>query len=106
MALNLLPYSRFAISDPIIVDGVETFGLFRRFKFLDPRNLQNTQILKFEVRPPFDGRPDRIADTLYGASTLDWVIILFNNPRDTLSFPINGTVIKYPVPSVVFAEIR
>lgn len=83
-----------------------TFGLFNRLNFLDPNNLSEDQIFKFEVRPPFNGRPDLIADEIYGVSILSWVLILFNNPRETLLWPENGSVIKYPSSIVVFSEIR
>jgi len=105
MTINILPYSRFGISEAIIVENKETFGLLTRYSFLDPDNLEPEQIARLEIRPPLNERPDLIADQVYGIPHLHWVIILFNNPRETLNWPLNGTVIRYPVPDVVFAEV-
>jgi len=105
MSINILPYSRFGVSEPIIVDNQETFGLLTRYSFLDASNLEDEEIGRFEVRPPFHERPDLISNQIYNVPSLHWVIILFNNPRQTLNWPPNGTVIRYPLPEVVYAEV-
>ena len=104
MAINLSPRSRFRFSQPIIVNGVETYGKWTPPPFMvdgvDPSKVQS-----FLVTNGVEGRPDLIANTVYGDPRLDWVIIAFNNPLDVLNWPKVGQLIRYPLASVVLPQI-
>lgn len=93
--------SRFGLSQPIIVDGVSTFGLLTKYPFLNPKNLTQQQVTKLTITPDLAGRPDLIAQKLYNSPVLDWVIVLFNKPLNPVGWPVNGAVISAPVVSVV-----
>ena len=104
MPIDLFPRSRFQLSEPVIVDGVETYGKWKQPSFLttelDPGN-----IALFQVTNAFQGRPDLIAYNVYGDPFLDWVLIAFNKPQDVLNWPRAGDVIRYPVATVVIPQL-
>lgn len=105
MSIAVSQHSRFRDSTPIIVDGVETFGLMTRPFFLDAKNLDpDTQIASITVTPDEVGKPWAIANRVYNSPTLDWVIVLFNKPLNPVNWPANGTVLQVPVASVVLAN--
>jgi len=97
-------FSRFSKSELIIVDGKETYGAWAQFKFLKTRPAEDL-IKVFQVTSVTEGRPDLIANQVYGTPLLDWVLIAFNNVRDTLNWPMAGSLIEYPVDSIVLPEI-
>jgi len=99
-------FSRLRFTEPVVINGVETFGSFDRPSFLDRKQLSDEEILEFEVRPPFAKHPDLIAFELYGSERLDWVIVMFNNPENTLNWPPNGAIIQYPSPDLVLPEVQ
>lgn len=101
MSISKEPYSRFNLSDPIKAEGETTFGLLKRFSFLDPNNLKPEQIISVEVTPELAGKPWMIAHQLYRSPVLDWVIVLFNKPINPVNWPAAGMVIKAPIESVV-----
>lgn len=95
------PQSRFALSTPIVFNGVETFGLTTSFPFLDPNNLKPSDIVTLTITSDLAGKPWAIAQQLYNSPVLDWVIVLFNKPLNPVGWPAKGTVIKAPSISVV-----
>lgn len=98
--------SRFAISDPILTrDGEETFGIAKKFRFLDRNNLGDEDILTHVVTINQAGKWDVLADDLYGNVDLHWVFVMFNHLQDPFAGPKNQQVIEYPSPAVVFAEL-
>lgn len=101
MTIEKEPQSRFNLSTPIIFDGVETFGLLTQFPFLDPNNLQPSDIVTLTITADLAGKPWAIANQLYNSPVLDWVIVLFNKPLNPVGWPKIGTVIKAPSNSVV-----
>lgn len=105
MTIQKDPHSRFLLSNPVIHNNVETFGLMAKHFFLDPKNLRDDQINSFEVTPEFAGKPWAIADKLYNSPVLDWVIVLFNKPINPVNWPVVGTVIKVPVEDVVIPNV-
>ncbi len=105
MSIEVDTYSRFLRSDSVFVDNIETFGLLKRPNFLDVESLdQETEVIDFRVVWPFVGRPDAIAREVYGVQFLDWIIILSQNPRNTLNWPPNGITLRLPASEVVFGE--
>ena len=101
MTIEVTSQSRFVLTEPIIKDGVETFGRWKRPDFMKAGELNEDQILTKQIDGEFAGRPDQIALDVYGSPFLDWVVIMFNNPKNTLGWPQNGTVIKLPAPDIV-----
>lgn len=105
MAIETDSNSRFLETEAIIFNGIETFGLWQRPDFLDPDKLNEEDIISVIVEGPQAGRPDVIADILYGSQLLDWVIVMFNKPKNTLGWPSVGDVIRAPSASVVTQNI-
>ncbi|MEM3000617.1 MAG: hypothetical protein QXU32_00675 [Nitrososphaerales archaeon] len=99
------PYSRFNLSEPILFNGEATFGMIKRYPFLDPANLSDNQIISVQVTPELAGKPWMIADKLYNSPILDWVIVLFNKPINPVNWPHAGTIIKAPTESVVLPNV-
>lgn len=101
MSVSKEPQSRFKLSQPISIDGIDTYGLLKKFPFLDANSLDETDIVTIAVTPTLAGKPWAIADRLYGSPVLDWVIILFNRPINPMNWPENGSIIKAPAQKVV-----
>lgn len=97
-------FSRFQQTEQIIVDGVDTFGLWVQPSFLKKRPLEDN-IGVFRVTTATEGRPDLIANELYGTPLLDWVLISFNKVRRTLNWPRAGDSIEFPLDVVVLSEL-
>ena len=97
-------FSRFQRTESVIFDGVETYGSWVQPSFLAKRPQEN-QIGVFRVTSALEGRPDSIADQLYGTPLLDWVLISFNNARRSLNWPKAGDTIEYPLDTVVLPEL-
>ena len=106
MSINTRLNSRFSNSTPILTrDGKETFGIAKKFRFMDRNNLGDNDIMIFNTDPRTAARPDLIALDVYKNSDLLWIPIMFNNVQNPLQWPLNGQVIELPMPSVVFAEL-
>ena len=97
-------FSRFNKTEEIIVDGHVTFGAWSSFSFLTKRP-DESSIGVFRVTSAVAGRPDLIANQLYGTPLLDWVLIAFNRRRRTLNWPMAGDSIEYPLDSIVLPEL-
>lgn len=87
-----------------IVDGVETVGTWNMPTYLVERP-DNSMIYKYYVSSAVEGRPDLIANFVYGTPLLDWVIIAFNNPNDILNWPMAGETIEYPHQDLVMSQL-
>jgi len=97
-------FSRYRSTEPIFYDDNETLGTWAKPAFLLNRPKED-QIGVFRVTSAVEGRPDKIANQLYGSPLLDWVLISFNNARSVLNWPKSGTAIEYPIKSIVIPEI-
>lgn len=97
-------YSRYRTTQLLVVDGKETLGAWSQPPFLLNRPTDD-EIGVFRVTSAVEGRPDLIANQLYGSPLLDWVLIAFNNARTSINWPRAGTAIEYPMKSVVIPEI-
>jgi hypothetical protein len=104
MPLSTNDYSRFKETQTILFNGVETFGKWTPPAILK-RDLPDEDIQFFVVDNSTQGRPDLIANEVYGTTFLDWLVIAFNKPRSTLNWPRTGDVIKLPIQSVALAEL-
>ena len=97
-------FSRFFQTGETIIDGNETFGVWNPPLFLKIRP-EEDKIARFRVTSQTEGRPDTIANRIYGTPLLDWVLISFNKVRDPLNWPKAGDIIEYPIDSIVFPLI-
>lgn len=97
-------FSRFSKTEMIIVDGVETFGRWKEYSFLKNRPADD-DIGVIQITSQLEGRPDSLSQQIYGTPELDWVIIAFNNIRETLNWPKAGDLVEYPVESIVLPEV-
>ena len=106
MGLIMESYSRFKLTEQIIdINGNETFGIMKKYDFLQRDKLDKDDIKKIFIEGTRVGRPDLIALDLYGSSIYYWVLMLFNNVVDPFGWPQNQTLIEAPSSSVVFTEI-
>lgn len=96
--------SRYRTTDMIIVGGAETLGAWNQPSYLLERPGDDF-IASFAVNNTVEGRPDLIANEIYGTPLLDWVIIAFNAPTELLNWPTAGTTIEYPMKELVLAEL-
>jgi len=101
MPIKVPSNSRFKLSDAIVTsDGHETFGLMKKFNFLDSEDY-----IEYKITQPFAHRPDRIADSIYGSPSYFWVVIMYNKQRNPLLWPKLGEIIRLPPPRVVIPEL-
>ena len=103
MPIELPTNSRFIETQPIIRDGLETFGRWKRPSFF--AGLNDDDLVTIVVDNATAGRPDVIAADLYGTPFLEWVIVMLNRPKNTLGWPPTGSTIKAIDPSIVLANI-
>jgi hypothetical protein len=89
----------------VSVDGNNTYGLFKKYSFLDEANLTDNDVIKVTVDSTIAGRPDLISSNLYSTSIYDWVIIMFNKVQNPLNWPKVGSVIKAPRRSVILTSL-
>lgn len=108
---DLHHFSRFRQTPQTIVDGVETLGPWVQPSWLKKKP-NDASIGVFRVNNAFEGRPDLIAERLYGSSLFDWVLIAFNaahnndvGARIGLNWPAAGATIIYPLDSIVYPEL-
>jgi hypothetical protein len=101
MPIDVQDFSRFSDTPVVTKDGVETFGLWARPDWMVKENLDDTQIVKLSINSNYAGRPDRIAQDFYGTVLLEWVVVMFNRPQNTLGWPFLGSVIDLPIASIV-----
>jgi len=106
MAIRARANSRFAISDPILTrDGDETYGIAKKYLFMDRKNLGDKDLKTHIVTVDQVGKLDILAEALYDNADLHWIAPMFNRVENALNWPQNGQVIEYPSASVVFAEL-
>ena len=96
--------SRYRQTEQIVVDGKETVGYWNQPSYLSERPA-NAYINRLYISSALAGRPDLIANALYGSPQLDWVLIAFNNPTEPLNWPSPGTTIEYPSYDLVRSEL-
>jgi len=99
--MEMQPYSRFSQTEPILFDGCETYGRWNNP--LSSAVYNNLIVVVVDNR--YAGRPDLIANVLYGDSSLDWVLITVNNVTETLNWPNAGDTIKAPNPTIMTGEL-
>lgn len=80
-------------------NGLETYGLVEGLDVL--KNLTGDQFTEYTVENGYAGRPDLIAFKFYGQVGYKFALTLSNRPREILSWPLVGDVIKIPDPDLV-----
>jgi hypothetical protein len=105
MPIQIPTDSRFRGTQPVIKDGNESFGLWRRPEFLKEENLDDDDTFLVRVDQTTAGRPDLIAFNNYGSAYLEWVVIMFNRPQDPLGWPPAGLIIRLPRAGLIRALI-
>ena len=105
MAIETESISRFIDTDPIKFNGIETFGKWQAPSFLDRSVLGEDDIIKLQIENRLEGRPDLIALEQYGNSLLEWVVVMFNKPKNPLNWPLTGEIIELPATVIVVRNI-
>lgn len=79
------------------LEKVETKGYVIPGPYIDPTFLTVKETEStYKVGTGYAGRPDLIAQAVYGDSALFWVIIAYNNVTKVMNWPQIGEVIRYP----------
>ena len=99
--MELQAYSRFTQTEQVMFDGNETYGRWN--SPLGPAIYNNLVLIV--VNANYAGRPDLIANDLYGDDSLDWMLIAVNNATDALNWPNAGDTIKVPSTSILTSEL-
>ena len=94
MVIDLQKNNRFKWSDVVDRNGKTVFSRWVMPDFMKEDLIAREKISSFYVTSDLAGRPDLIADQIYGSPNLEWVITMFNAPRETLGWPKTGEVIK------------
>ncbi len=97
-------FSRFKDTPLIIEKGVETYGVWKGFPFTKQRPADEF-IGIYQVTSQTEGRPDLIANAVYGTPYLDWVLIMFNNISEVFGWPRAGMAIEYPLETIVLPNL-
>jgi hypothetical protein len=93
--LDLSVFSRFRTTPPTIFDGEQSFGVWVRPAVLtDKLSQEDLEIV--QVTTDLEGRPDKIAESLYGASELDWLVIAFCQAHEVFGWPHAGDILSLP----------
>lgn len=79
--------------------------MYAKQEFLKPGNLQQNEIMTIKITNDIAGRPDLIAEKIYDTRFLDWVIIMYNKPLNTIGWPKVGTTIQTPTKSTVLRNL-
>jgi len=103
--------SRLLQTEQIIFQGKETFDVWQDFPWLRQRP-SDDQIANYQVTSATEGRPDLIANEIYGSPILGWVLIAFaarvsndNTAKSALNWPKAGAIIEYPISSLVITSL-
>ena len=99
--LNPGTLSRFRLTETIIIDGKETFGLWKPFTFTELSDLNNEDIITVKINNSFAGRPDLIAQKYYGSPSLEWIVIMSNKPQNPLGWPRINEIVRLPISRLV-----
>ena len=94
-------YSRFSKTEHVLYDGQDTFGRWKN----PITDLMISSSTSYIVSNALAGRPDLIAYSLYGNSSLDWLLIAINNASDALNWPQAGATIIVPSKSFIASEL-
>lgn len=85
-------------------NGVEALARWEQPSWLLERPAEQ-HIGRLLVTSDLAGRPDKISAQIYGTSLLDWVLIAFNQVTNPFGWPTTGTVVEFPVESIVLGEL-
>lgn len=83
---------RYTQLDKILVKGIAVPGPYIDPSFITLRDNESI----FKVFTGYVGRPDLIANEVYGDPGLYWVIIAYNNVSNTMNWPPIGEIVRCP----------
>lgn len=84
--------------------GHIAYGKARKYAFTSIP-ITDSRIKNYKVKAGQEGRPDLIANAVYGDSKLFWVLLEYNNVVDVFGWPKIGSIIRYPTESAVLPEL-
>ena len=103
MAFDVIRNARLNDTEPVIKDGKVTYGRWKKPAFLLKEHFD------FEIEYTVDntkaGRPDLIAEEVYGTSDLYWVVIAAHRPLNPIGWPPTGTKLILPGSSEVYNDL-
>jgi hypothetical protein len=110
MAIKLDSFSRFRETQPIVTDAlnggkIETFGLWKEPSFLTGPLDPQLDVINIKVDGSRAGRPDLIANDVYGSPSYFWVLIAYNKPKDLFGWPRVNSVVLAPNPQLVLGNL-
>jgi hypothetical protein len=105
MPISLDSHSRFKETQPIVVDGKETFGMWKIPSFLTQPMDEQLDVVRVTVDNTRAGRIDLLARDLYGSYVYGWILIAFNKPKNPVGWPATGEVIRAPSANIVLSNL-
>jgi len=109
MPIKLPSFSRLKETQAIITesdgDRVETFGLWKEPSFLTQKLDPQLEVIHIRVDSRRAGRPDLIANDVYGSPSYFWVLLAYNKPQEIFGWPKNGTVVLAPTAQIVLSSL-
>jgi hypothetical protein len=96
MPINQSTLSRFYGNTPIKINGQPTYGLWNKPEVVKHENYNEQDIIAVVIDQRTAGRPDVIAQDEYQTPLLEWVVVMYNRPLNTIGWPRAGMVIKIP----------
>ncbi len=104
MSLDLPAYSRFFNTPLTKIEDKETYAVWDVPVFIS-NGVEADRTITLVVDPSYEGRPDLISYDYYGTVGYAWVIMAYNNVRNTLNWPKAGDVIRFPIDTEVTREL-
>lgn len=83
-----------------VVDNGQMLGWWERTIF--PSSVSD---IPFPITSKYVNRPDLVAYDMYGASTLMWLVLQYNNILDPSLELVEGTILTLPTKTRVLTEI-
>lgn len=101
MPIQTNSLSRFNQTDPVIRNGITTYGLWVRPLAVYRNAIDEQDLITIKVDQQHAGRPDKIANEQYGSPFLEWVVVMFNSPLNPIGWPQAGSIIKIPTQQAI-----
>ena len=103
MAFEPIRDARFNDTQPVIKDGKVTYGTWKKPAFLLKEHFEFE--VPYTVNNTKAGRPDLIAEEIYGNADLYWVVIAAHHPLNPVGWPQVGAKLILPGSSEVYNDL-